>query len=144
MANLAALSHRLLDEVWNKKNLDVVDELIAPQFVVHDPQGTSPRPGPEGYKEYVHAYLTAFPDFELTIDDQVADESTVATRWSCSGTHRGQLLGVPPTGRRVTVTGTSFSKFSDGKFAESWSSWDQLSLMQQLGVMPSGEVVQAA
>jgi len=142
MADLATLSHRIFDEVWNQQNLDVAGELISADFVMHDPN--SVRNGIEAYKQFVREYRSAFPDLHFTIEDHVADDTTVATRWSCTGTHNGEIMGIPATGRRVQMTGVVFSKAVDGKFVESWSSWDALSLMQQLGVIPPREVAEAA
>jgi steroid delta-isomerase-like uncharacterized protein len=142
--DLGAISHRIFDEVWNQKNLSIADEVIASGFVAHDPHGSSPRSGPEGYKEFVREYLAAFPDLHLTVEDQVCNETAVATRWTCTGTHNGPLFGIPPTGRRVTLSGIAYSRFENGKCTVTWNSWDALSLMQQLGVMPAKEEVQAA
>jgi steroid delta-isomerase-like uncharacterized protein len=144
MANeVDTLSRRILEEVWNQRNLDLADQLISDDFVTHDPRGTSGK-GPEAYKEFVRQYLTAFPDLQFTIEDSVADDQSVATRWTATGTHNGPLYGIPATGRRVSVNGIVFNKFENGKFTVSWSAWDSLSLMKQLGMMPSPETVQAA
>lgn len=143
-ADLRELSNRLLDEVWNKRNLDLIDELISPDFVIHDPNNASSGKGPEGYKKFVHAYLTAFPDTQLTVRDHVADDSTVATRWTATGTHQGALNGIPASGRRIVIEGISFSKAVDGKFVESWSTWDSLNVLQQMGVVPTSSQMQAA
>ena len=143
MSDVGTLSRRIFDEVWNKRNLDIADELIADEFVTHDPRGTTQK-GPQGYKEFVREYTTAFPDLHFTIDDMVADESTVATRWTVTGTHRAPLYGIPATGRNVTMSGVVYSKFKNGKFVVSYSFWDSLSLMKQLGVVPSKEPGQAA
>ena len=142
-ADLRELSHRLLDEVWNKRNMDVIDELISPDFVIHDPNYTSGK-GPEEYKKFVHTYLTAFPDTALTVQDQVADGSTVATRWTATGTHQGPLNGIPVSGCRVTIEGVSFSKVVDGKFVESWNNWDSLGILRQIGAVPAQSELQAA
>lgn len=141
-ADLRELSHRLLDEVWNKRNMNLIDELISPEFVIHDPNHTSK--GREEYKNFVHTYLTAFPDTVLTVQDQVADGSTVATRWTATGTHQGPLNGIPGSGRRVTIEGVSFSKAADGKFVESWNNWDSLGMLRQIGAVPAQSELQAA
>jgi len=141
MTDLATLSHRIIDEVWNQKNVDAADQLISSDCVVHDPH--SVHKGLDGYKQFVREYLNAFPDLHFTIEDQVVDEHGVATRWTATGTHQGELQGIPATGRRVTVSGILLSKAKEGKFVESWSSWDTMSLLQQLGVMPSRETVAA-
>lgn len=142
-ADLREISHRLLNEVWNKRNFDVIAELISPDFVIHDPNYTSGK-GPEEYRKFVHTYLTAFPDTVLTVQDQVADGSTVATRWTAMGTHQGPLNGISASGRRVTIEGVSFSKFVDGKFAESWNNWDSLGMLRQIGAVPADSEMQAA
>jgi steroid delta-isomerase-like uncharacterized protein len=141
--DIATINRQIFDEVWNKRNLDVADQLIADEFVTHDPRGATAQ-GLEAYKEYVRSYTTAFPDLHFTVDEAVADDTTVATRWTATGTHRGPLYGIPPTGRAVKMSGVVFSKFKDGKFTVSWSFWDSLSLMKQLGLAPSTESEQAA
>jgi steroid delta-isomerase-like uncharacterized protein len=142
MTDGATLSRRIIDEVWNQRNVDAADELISSDCVVHDPN--SVHKGLDAYKQFVREYLSAFPDLHFTIEDQISDEHGVATRWTCTGTHQGDLQGIPATGRRVTVSGILLSKVKDGKFVESWSSWDTMSLLQQLGVMSSRETVAAA
>ncbi len=141
-ADLRELSHRLLDEVWNKRNMDLIDELISADFVMHDSSHTCK--GREEYKNFVHTYLTAFPDTVMTVQDQVTDGSTVATRWTATGTHQGPLNGIPGTGRRVTIEGVSFSKVVDGKFVESWNNWDTLGMLRQIGAVPAQSELQAA
>ncbi|MGH2397169.1 MAG: ester cyclase [bacterium] len=88
-----ALIHRLIDEVWNQRKLDILDELVAPDAVIHDLSR-----GPEGAKEYVRLFWAAFPDFQVTTDDMVAEGDKVALRWSAHGTHQGRLMGIEPTG----------------------------------------------
>jgi predicted ester cyclase len=81
-------------------------------------------------------YRIAFPDLELTIEDQVAEGDEVVTRFTARGTHRGELMGIPPTGRKVVVTGISIDRLVNGKTVESWTNYDVLSMMQQLGIIP--------
>jgi steroid delta-isomerase-like uncharacterized protein len=85
----------------------------------------------------VTMYRSAFPDMRVTIEDLVAEGDKVAARWSVTGTHRGELMGIPATGKRVTVTGIEINRFAGGKLVEHWESFDQLSMMQQLGVVPA-------
>lgn len=138
------LSRRTIEEIWNNQQLDVVDELIAADIVHHDPQLPSPVKGVEGYKQFVRYYLNAFPDLHFTIDDQLSDEHTVVSRWTATGTHKGDLSGIPATGRRISVTGITYGQIADGKFVETWSSWDALGLMQQLGAVGSEAAGRAA
>ena len=88
-------------------------------------------------------YRTAFPDMRITIEDQVAEGDKVVTRWTASGTHQGDLMGIDPTGRRATVTGITIDRISGGKVEETWTNFDAMGMMQQLGVIPSPEQAQA-
>ena len=129
-----ALEHRVFDEIWNQGLLDVADEVFAPDAILH--LGTDDVQGPEGFKQYVGGYQAAFPDIHWTVEDQVAEGDIVVTRLTTTGTHQGELMGIPPTGLKVTATAIATVRIADGKIVESWSSWDALGLMQQLGVMP--------
>lgn len=130
------LSRRIFQEVWNNKKLEAADELVASTYTHHDPQ-SPPCNGLEQYKEFVRYYLNAFPDLHFDIDDVISDGETVVTRWTATGTHKGDVSGVPATGKRFSVTGMIFARVKDGKFVESWGIWDALGLMQQLGVVPA-------
>jgi steroid delta-isomerase-like uncharacterized protein len=134
-----AVVRRMLEELFNRGNLDLVDAIIAPDFVEHDPAMPEEVRGPEGFRGYVLAYRSAFPDIHIEVEDQLAQGDRVATRWTGSGTHEGDLMGIAPTGNRVTVAGMDISRISGGKIAESWSNYDLMGLMQQLGVIPSPE-----
>jgi steroid delta-isomerase-like uncharacterized protein len=135
--DIKELSRRILEEVWNNQNLDAVDEMIAPNFVQHDPQSPIGVRGIEGYKQFVRYYLNAFPDCHFTVEDVISDGQTVVTRWTVTSTHTGNLGPIPATGQRAIVTGMSCSRVENGKFVESWTNWDTLGMMQQLGVLPA-------
>lgn len=126
---------RSFEEGWNQGNIAVYDELTSPNYVGHDPAMTVQ--GIEGLKQFVSMYLTAYPDTHFTIEDQIAEGDTVVTRWTARGTHKGPLMGIPPTGKQVTVTGITIDRFANGKGVESWSNYDALGMLQQLGVIPS-------
>jgi len=132
---LKAISRRLIEEVWNKGDLDVVDELIASDYVFHDPAAPEVR-GPEGLKQLVSMYRTAYPDLHFTIEDQIAEGDKVANRWTATGTHQGELMGIPATGEQVTTTGISITRYEAGKAVAEWANWDTLGMLQQLGVIP--------
>jgi steroid delta-isomerase-like uncharacterized protein len=134
-----AICRRADEELFNRGNLDVADELFAVDYVYHDPTGGEDWRGPEGVKRYVSMFRTAFPDLHLTIEDQIAEGDKVAYRWTARGTHQGELMGIAPTGNRVTVTGIAIARLADGKIEEMWESSDALGLMRQLGVVPSPE-----
>ena len=138
-----AVVRRMLDELFNKGNLDLTEELLAPDFVEHDPSMPEDLHGLEAFKPYVGGYRSAFPDIHIEVEDQVAEGDRVATRWTGTGTHEGELMGNPPTGNRVEVAGMVISRISGGKIAESWSNYDVMGMMQQLGVIPSPEQAQA-
>ena len=125
---------RLGVEPWEGK-LGVIDELVAPDYVGHDPAQPEMH-GPEGIKEFITGYLAGFPDGRITIDGQLAEGDMVATRWTGRGTHQGELMGIPPTGKQVTVSGITISRVKNGKVVEEWSNWDTLGMLQQLGVVP--------
>ncbi len=135
-----AVSRRFLEEVFGKGKLNVLDEIIASDHVNSGP-GTLPglTPGPEGSKQFVTMYRKAFPDVHFTIDEQIAEGDKVVTRWTGHGTHKGELLGIPATGKSATVTGIAVDRIVNGKIVESWGIFDQFGMMQQLGVIPMSE-----
>jgi len=130
-----AIPRRVYEEVLNHKNLDLVDELFASDYVNHDPTSPQEMHGPESLKQFFSAYLAAFPDLRFTVEDQVAEEDKVVSRWTSRGTNRGELMGAAPTGRQIQFTGITISRISDGKIAEDWTSYDALGMMRQLGLI---------
>jgi steroid delta-isomerase-like uncharacterized protein len=118
-----ALVRRFFEEAWVKGNVSAVDEFMAADYVEHPRPSTLP-PGAEGLKQLILAYRTAFPDLKLTLDDIFAEGEMVAFRWSVSGTHLGEWLGVPPTGNHVRATGITNFRIAGGKVEESWTSID--------------------
>jgi ketosteroid isomerase-like protein len=127
---------RLFDELWNKGNLLVADEIIAPTYLHHDDSTPDLGKGPESEKKRVNLYRTALHDFRLTIEDLLADGETVVARWSCRGVHKGELNGIAPTGKQFAITGVTIARFANGKIVEGFVNWDALGLMRQLGVVP--------
>jgi steroid delta-isomerase-like uncharacterized protein len=135
---------RLFEELWNKGNLSVADELFTANYDHHDPSTPDVGRGPESEKKRATLYRTAFPDLRLTIDDIIAEGETVMARWSCRGTHKGDLSGIAATGKQVTISGVAVARFTKGKMVEGWVNWDALGLMQQLGVVPELAKTKAA
>lgn len=131
-----AVVRRYFDEIWNKRNTAVIDELFAPNYVNHDPSGPDFGRGPECIRRMTSFYLAAFPDTRFTIDEQIAEGDKVLTRWTVRGTHQGDLRGLAPTGRKVTFMGMTISRISNGKIVEDYDVWDALGMMQQLGAVP--------
>ncbi len=138
-----AVVRRFLEEVFSGGNLELVDELFAPNYVLHDPVVPGEVRGPEGIKEYVGMYRGAYPDTRFTVEDQIAEGDEVVTRWTGRGTQQGELMGIPPTGQEVTVTGIELDRVSGGKLEETWVNYDALGMMQQLGVIPPPEQAEA-
>lgn len=135
---------RSFEELWNKGNLSLADELFTPNYAHHDPSTPDFGRGPESERKRATVYRTAFPDLQLTIEDIIAEGQTVMARWSCRGTHKGDLSGIAPTGKQVTISGVSVARFTGGKMVEGWVNWDALGLMQQLGVVPELAKTKAA
>jgi steroid delta-isomerase-like uncharacterized protein len=118
-----ALARRIVEEMWNTRNLDVIDEIYAPSSDGH-----------EDTKQFVSAYLAAFPDLHITIVDQIAEADQVTTRYTTKGTHLGQLADIPPTGEQFAVEGIEIHRFAAGMLVELWNSLDPATGLQQLRV----------
>jgi steroid delta-isomerase-like uncharacterized protein len=131
-----AVARRWFEDLFNTGDLEVADEIIAPDHVNHDPTLPDIPPGSEGQKQVVNLYRGAFTNAHISIEDQVAEGDKVVTRWRGSGTHQGELMGVAPTGNQVTITGITINRVSEGKIAESWTNYDALGMMQQIGAVP--------
>jgi steroid delta-isomerase-like uncharacterized protein len=133
-----AVARRYVDEIWNQGNLAIIDELVAPNATFHDPSVPGGKfTGPEGMRKFVQIYRGAFPDVHLTINDLIAEGDKVVIRWTATGTHKGELMGIEPTSKRVTITGCDIDVYQNGKVVEVWASYDMLGMLQQLGVVPS-------
>ena len=131
-----AIIARMAEQLWNEGRVDLVEEFFAENYVEHV-AGQPDRTGPELIQQAVTDTRSAYPDFRLSIDDFVAEGDLVAARWSMSGTHEGDLYGIPPTGKKVSQTGTTFYRLENGRIAEIWFLADMMGLMQQLGVVPT-------
>jgi steroid delta-isomerase-like uncharacterized protein len=127
---------RLFEEVWNKGNISMADELFSSNYNHHDSSTPDVGRGPESEKKRVTLYRNAFPDIRLTIEEIIAEGETVVARWSCRGTHKGDLNGIAPTGKQFNINGVSIARFTNGKMFEGYVNWDALGLMQQLGIVP--------
>jgi steroid delta-isomerase-like uncharacterized protein len=126
------LIHRFYDEMWNPGNFAKVDELIAEGIVFRGSLGNEMR-GREGFRGYMRKVQSAFPDFHNAVEEIVAEGDRVVTRMTYSGTHRGELFGVAPTGKKIAYAGAAFFRIEDGKVAEGWVLGDLLSVLRQLG-----------
>jgi steroid delta-isomerase-like uncharacterized protein len=131
-----ALMYRWFEEVWNKGRAEAIAEMLAADGLVHGlgETGVDVR-GPEGFMPFFEKLRSAFSDFEVTIEETVAEADKVAARWVVRVTHEGDQLGIPATGRQAAVTGMSIIQVRDGRIIEAWNNWDILGLMQQLGAI---------
>jgi steroid delta-isomerase-like uncharacterized protein len=131
------LARRFYDEVMNKKNLNAIDELGSPDFVDHSAM-PGQAPGLKGVKESTEMFLKAFPDMKMNVEEIIAEKDIVAARVSGTGTHKGEFMGAPATGKRVSFHGIDMIRFKGGKVVEVWHYGDDATLMAQLGVkMPA-------
>jgi predicted ester cyclase len=132
------LVSRYFDEICNGRKLDAADEIISPDHRYHDPQLQVPG-GPRGIKEGIGLYQRAFNDARWEVHETTvsADGNMVTVRWTGSGTHSGELNGIAPTRKRVSVSGLSIFRITGNRISESWANWDTLGMLQQLGVVPA-------
>lgn len=129
-----AIIQRCTEEVWFKGNLDVIDELVASNYLARNAAPGQP-PGRQGLKQAVAMFRDAFPDLQGTIEDIVAEGDRVVTRWTARGTHRGEFMSIAPTNKQMSMTGISITRLADGKIVEDWTQEDALGMLQQLGVV---------
>ena len=127
---------RYREKVFNEKNLAAVERYLAPDYVRQDPGAPAEVHGPDGVKQLVSVFFTAFPDIHFAAEDMIAEGDKVVQRLTSHGTHQGEFMGIPPTDKHVTVTAIEIFRLVDGKIAEQWVEADYLGLMQQLGVIP--------
>jgi steroid delta-isomerase-like uncharacterized protein len=130
-----SIVRRWIEEGWNKHNLAVIDEVYAPNFVQHEPEPQTVNSS-EALKQYVGAYLTAFPDLSLSIEDLIAEGDKVVWRFVSNGTHAGPYMGMPATGKKGVITGIVIFRLENSRIVEAWVNIDALGLLQQLGVIP--------
>jgi steroid delta-isomerase-like uncharacterized protein len=126
-------------ELWEQGDLDALGEVLAQDSVDHDPYNPHGQEGLEGAKKTIAMYRDAFPDTSFTIEDQLVDGDKVATRWTATGTHQGELMGMQPTGKKATLSGITIDRIEDGRIVEGWTNWDTLALMQNIGAIPEQE-----
>ena len=128
-----AIVRRFYEEVWNKRKLEVVDELVSPSHALNDPDVSGSQTGPELYKRRVVEFTASFPDLRFTIEDMIAEKGKVVVCWTISGTHKGEFMDIPATGRKVSVEGITIHHITNGKILDSYARWDALGLLRQLG-----------
>jgi steroid delta-isomerase-like uncharacterized protein len=129
------LVRRRYHDAWNAGDPDSLDAIMSHDVVNHSPiQGQAP--GVDGFKQAIQWLRAGVPDLTITIEAQISEGDLVATRWTGTGTHSGVLMGVPATGKQITVTGIDICRIADGRIAEYWQELDTLSMLQQIGAIP--------
>lgn len=127
------LGRRWFEEVWNKGKASAIEEMLSPLATVSGLG--APIAGHAGFKAVQSAYRGAFPDLHIRIDDIIAEDDRVVVRWFATGTHTGDGLGIPPTGKKVAFSGIAIARVQGGKIVEGWNAFDELGMMRQLGVI---------
>ena len=127
-----ALVARVINEVLNKENYALIDELLSDNLVEHDPNQEKRATAKESFKAAVQAFKSAFPDGQTIIESQVAEGDIVVTRWRMTGTHKGIFMGIEATNKKIEMTGMFYDRVLDGQLHETWSNWDLFGLMRQL------------
>lgn len=134
---ITMLVRRAIEEVWNRGNYAIIDDLVARDVVIHASLPANELHGPEGIEQFYATLRAAFPNITFTVEDQVAEGDRVVTRWTARATHKGEFQGIPPTGKQVSVNGIDIDRLANGKVVECWPVADELGLLQQLGVIPT-------
>lgn len=139
--NNKQIAQRFLDECWSQGKLDAVSELVADNLRHHDPVFPSFTSGADNMRNHIQTCRSGFPDLTFREDDVIAERDEVVVHWTATGTHKGQFLGMAPTNKTATVSGTSIFRIEGSKIAEEWVDWNLMSLMQQLGIemVPQGQ-----
>ena len=132
-----SIVRRLYEEVWNQRKLKVVDELLSASHALLEPNMSGSQTGPALYKQRVVELTTAFPDLCFTLEDTIAEGEKVVTSWTISGTHQNEYMGIPATGKKISLEGITIHHIKNGKILDSYARWDALGLMRQLGATPA-------
>ena len=142
MGENADLIHKWFEDVWNQGREATIDEMCAPNAIGYGQvQHGAAINGPEHFKQFWRAFRAAFSNIHIDIHDTVEQGDRVVIRWTMAMAHSGPFLGIPPTGKQVSVDGISIQRFAKGKIVEAWDKWDQLSLLVQLGAVPEPKLV---
>lgn len=129
------LADAFIQELFTKGDLDAVDRYLDPGFVNHDPPFPGAPDGPAGMRLAAAMFREALPDWHSEVEQLVAEDDIVVERFTASGTHRGELLGVPPTGRTLTLSGINIFRVNGDRIVERWGRLDELGLLRQLGLV---------
>lgn len=130
---------RLVDsviELWNTGNPEVAKQLYAENAERYDPNQPEPNRGPQQITRYISEVRTGFPDFKLEIKQRTAEGDRLVTHWTCTGTHKGEFQGIPPSGKRINISGLALARIENGRVAEERVYFDRLTMLEQLGAVP--------
>ena len=123
-----------MDECWSQGKLESIGELVSDNCRIHDPVFPALTSGADNLKRHIGMCRNGFPDLRFSIDDTIAERNEVVHHWTARGTHKAEFLGMQPTNRNATVSGTSIYRIEGGKIVEQWADWNLMSLMEQLGI----------
>ena len=126
------IARRYIEEIWSDGKIEIADAIINEDFLFHGP--IREVEGIEAFKQFVGAIHSTFPDINFSVEDLAAEEETVAIRWTMTGTHNNEFMGIAATGKQFTVKGATFTRLSNEKMSEAWLYWDRLGMLEQLGV----------
>lgn len=132
-----ALVRQLVEEGINQGNISMIDELLTPDFIEHEELPPGIPPGREAPKVLFTMLRSAFPDFKATIEHLIAEGDKVVLHMTWTGTHQGEFMGIPPTGKRISINVIDILGIAEGKSVEHWGVMDSMAMMQQLGVVPA-------
>ena len=132
-----AIIRRFYEELWDERNLEIIDQMVAPSHALQVPSHSGSAMGPAAYKSQIQMYRQGFPDLEFTIEDLIGEGEKVVCCWTMSGTHQGEFMGVPATGKRMSVDGVTIHNVTNGKIMDSYVSLNLWDMMQQLGTIPA-------
>jgi steroid delta-isomerase-like uncharacterized protein len=128
--------HRYIDEFWSEGKVELAEELISPAYTRTDPSTPWVTGDREGVKQVMLSLRSAFPDLHFDTQELIPTGDKVIVRWTATGTHQGELLGIAPSGMSVSIMGTSIYRLSGGQMVDEYTIWDSMGMMQQLGVIP--------
>lgn len=134
------LERRFIEEAFNEGDLAVLDEILAEDYIGHTSTRAEDLQGRGAIKEYIEGTRSAFPDIELDLEHLVADGEMVASHWTATGTHEGELMGIEPTGNSYEAAGMEITRVEAGRIVEHWHVGDELGMLQQLGIVPEGSM----
>jgi steroid delta-isomerase-like uncharacterized protein len=137
------IAQRFMEECWNQGKMDSIRELVASGCMIHDPVFPALTSGADNLQRHIETCRTGFPDLTFSVDDTIAERNEVVHHWTARGTHKAQFLGLPPTNRSATVSGTSIYRMEGGKIVEQWADWNLMTLMEQLGVSTAPQAAES-